>query len=316
MSMRVIAGLCNWPSGERCGAMTIGVFDGVHKGHQEIVRRVVESAGGQASALLTFDPHPDRVIGKGDPLYLTTFEQKAEILDSLGLQNIIVEPFTLDLANTAPQLFIENIHSVLAPAHIVLGERSRFGRAGKGDVVLLANEGKRLGFEAVSVEPVRWCQGVVSSTEIRSRVTDGDVVAASSMLGRFFSIRGRVVVGDRRGRNLGFPTANVELPVGQVTPRTGVYALVARVEGHPMGAVGNIGMRPTFAKDSLALEVHILGFSGDLYGKTIDVDFVDFLRPETRFESLAGLVEQVEKDKQSALLCLRGRQLIENTCCS
>jgi riboflavin kinase/FMN adenylyltransferase len=253
------------------------------------------------------------ILGRDDPPYLTTFEQKTEILASLGLSAAVVEPFTAALAGMDPLAFVERINKTLSPGCIVLGERSRFGRAGMGNVALLAEEGRKLGFDTVAVPPVTVNGKPVSSTAIRALIASGQVGEAAEMLGRFFSIRGPVESGDARGRRLGFPTANVRIPQGQVLPRRGVYALLAAVGGRAMGAVGNIGMRPTFDKQAVSLEVHILGFSGDLYGQTIDVDFVDFLRPEIKFGDPGELVSQVEKDKESALLCLKQRRLIENS---
>jgi len=305
--MIVVAGVENWQSGEGCGALALGVFDGVHLGHQQIVKRTVELAERGCSCLMTFHPHPGDVLGKTGPEFLTTVEQKTEILSQCSLGALIVEPFTPDLASTQHERFIERLVARVSPENIVVGRNFRYGRSAGGDVSTLVACADRLGFRVSVVEPVTLDGMVVSSTAIRSLLRKGDLQTANRMIGRSHSVRGRVVTGDGRGRSLGFPTANVLPDPRQAMPPQGVYAVRAHVRDDALPAMANIGVRPTFDRSRQVLEVHIIGFSDEIYGETVDVDFVEFLRQERRFPGSDALVEQMKLDRQHAAQALQRR---------
>jgi len=305
--MRVVLGVQNWQAGETCSALALGVFDGVHIGHQQIARTTVEMAAGGCSCLMTFQPHPAAVLGGAGPEFLTTVQQKARILANYGLGAMIVEPFTPALAATPHDRFVEMIVDTIHPRSVIVGRNFHYGRGGGGDVSTLAANGQRLGFCLTVVEPVMLSDKVVSSTAVRSLLREGDLETANQMLGRPYSINGKVTSGDGRGRKLGFPTANVLVEPGQALPPRGVYAVQARLEKRLLPAMANLGTRPTFGESRQVLEVHIIGFFEDIYGETLDVDFVEFLRHETLFPGSDELVLQMKRDRQHAVKALQQR---------
>ena len=290
------------PSWGRC-VVTIGVFDGVHRGHQHIIGRSVERArdAGQASVVLTFDPHPSEVVRPGThPAMLTTQRYKAELLESLGVDVMCVLPFTLEFSRLGPDAFV---HAVLVEAlHaslIVVGENFRFGHKAAGDLTTLQTLGARFGFSAEGVPVVAEHDTTLSSTYVRSCVAAGDVAEAAHVLGREHRVEGVVVRGDRRGREIGFPTANIEPTPHAAVPADGVYAgrLVRRGERLP--AALSIGTNPTFAGRERRLEAYVLDVPGDdldLYGEHVGVDFTARLRDMERFDSVENLVAQMADD--------------------
>lgn len=293
-------------------AVAVGNFDGVHRGHRALVASAVADArsrGGTAVAL-TFDPHPSRVLApERAPLSLTTLEQKAELLAGLGVDVLAVIPFDWELSREEPERFAEVVLGRALGARLVaVGTSFRFGRGRAGDPALLASLGARLGFVTRIVEPVHHEGAPISSSRVREALARGAVEAAAAMLGRAHCVDGLVVRGDERGRGLGFPTANVESR-NEIVACSGVYACWAEGRaGFPArhAAVVNIGHRPTFGGRPLGIEVHLLGFSGDLYGRELRVSFVRRLREERRFPSPAALVEQIEKDAAEARSALGG----------
>ena len=303
--MRIVPGIENWQAGETCKALALGVFDGVHIGHQQIANTTVALAGGGCSCFMTFDPHPAAVLGETGPEFLTTVQQKARILTDYGLTAFIVEPFTPGLAATQHDQFIEMLVGRLHPQSVVVGRNFHYGRGAEGDVSTLAASLHALGFRLSVLEPVMLDGMVVSSTTIRALLRQGDLETANRMLGRPYSLSGRVIGGDGRGRKLGFPTANVLLEPRQALPPYGVYAVQAHLGSRRLPAMANLGVRPTFGRSRQVLEVHIIGFSGEIYGETLDVDFVKFLRHETRFLGSDELVEQMTRDRQHAAQALR-----------
>ena len=290
------------PSWGRC-VVTIGVFDGVHRGHQHIIGKAVERARdvGQASVVLTFDPHPSEVVRPGThPAMLTTQRYKAELLESLGVDVMCVLPFTLEFSRLGPDAFV---HAVLVEAlHaslVVVGENFRFGHKAAGDVALLHSLGARFGFAAEGVPVVAEHDTTLSSTYVRSCVAAGDVAEAAHVLGREHRVEGVVVRGDRRGREIGYPTANIEPTPHAAVPADGVYAgrLVRRGERLP--AALSIGTNPTFAGRERRLEAYVLDVPNDdldLYGEHVGVDFTARLRDMERFESVEELVAQMADD--------------------
>jgi riboflavin kinase/FMN adenylyltransferase len=287
--------------------LTVGNFDGLHLGHRAILERVVRRARdleGEA-VVYTFDPHPRKVLQpEAPPGLLTTLEQKTELLEKFGVDVLIVEPFTLEFAGTPPESFIRDVlHERIRPLEVYVGYDFHFGRDRAGSMRMLTEMGPRLGFAVAILPEVTLGEGDVNSTRIREVLAEGRVEEAALMLGRPYSVRGSVVAGERRGRTLGFPTANLE-PENQVLPAAGVYAgrlrfldagLPAREVELP--SVANVGTRPTFgASERVLVEAHLLDFRGELYGRRVEFAFQHHLRPERRFPSVELLREQIGLD--------------------
>ncbi len=264
--------------------------------------------GGDA-AVYTFHPHPRKVLQpERAPGLLTTLEQKLELLAGRGIDVAIVEPFTLEFAHTPPERFVrEIVHGRIGPREVYVGYDFHFGRDREGSMRQLTELGPRLGF-AVTVIPEVTCAGQdVNSTRIRALLERGDAVGAAELLGRRYAVRGRVVPGDRRGRTLGFPTLNLALE-SEVVPASGVYA--ARVSfldpgrpprGAAFGAVTNVGHRPTFgAEDTLRVEAHLFDFEAEVYGRRVELAFLERLREEQRFPGVEALRAQIAADAQAA----------------
>jgi len=287
-------------------AVTVGNFDGVHRGHQSLVAEAVAEArarGGTAVAL-TFDPHPSRVLSPDRaPASLMTLDQKAEALGGLGIDRLAVLPFTFELSRERAADFARRVlGEALGARVVVVGEGFRFGRGREGDLALLTELGRSLGFAVRGTRPVLHEGAPISSTRIREALARGAVQAAGLMLGRPFFVDGPVVRGEGRGRTLGLPTANVAV-VNETLPARGVYACRCRVVGGAEGAEGaehaavlNIGHRPTFGGGGLSVEAHILDFDADLYGRTLRVAFAERIREERPFAGAEALVRQVHDD--------------------
>ena len=295
------------PLGWPAPAVTVGNFDGVHRGHQALVAaatRAARSHGGLA-VVLTFDPHPSHVLSPHRaPEALMTVEQKAEILGGLGVDRLAVLPFTRALAEKTADDFARSVlYECLGARAVVVGASFRFGRHRQGDAARLTELGRTLGFSVEAVGAVLHEGAPISSTRIREAVARGEIEAASELLGRRYFIDGRVRSGDGRGRTIGFPTANLEL-LGEAVPGGGVYAAWVRVPpggtSSPKPAVVNVGYRPTFGGGDLLVEVHLLDFSGDLYGQTLRVEFVDKLRDEQAFPGVEALKAQIALDVAEA----------------
>ena len=265
--------------------VAVGVFDGVHLGH----RAVIEGT----DTVVTFDPHPGAVLtARGAPPLLTTLARKAELIASMGVVETVVIPFTKELAAEPPEAFIDDvIVGALGATSVVVGENFRFGRRAQGDPSLLAADER---FET-RVQPLLEVDGeIVSSSHIRGLLLGGAVDYANRLLGAEFVVEGEVVHGDKRGRTLGFPTANIVPPEGHVCPGHGVYACRT---GEGRAAAVNIGVRPTFETGRGELiEAYVLDFDGDLYGAPLRLEFVARLRGERRFESADALIEQMHDD--------------------
>lgn len=284
----------------RSAAVTVGNFDGVHRGHLALVEAVVEEArahGGPAVAL-TFDPHPSRVLApERAPATLMTVTQRAEILGALGISSLAVLPFTRELSHQSAEAFVrEVLVQALGSRVVVVGFNFRFGRDRAGDVAALEGLGRRLDLHVRTVPPIVVDGAVVSSTRVREAVVRGGVEAARELLGRPYFVDGAVVRGLGRGRRLGIPTANLD-PVNEILPGGGVYAARCRVEGGELRpAVVNVGRRPTFGGGAMLLEAHLLDFEGDLYGHTLRVAFERRLRDEFRFPDAEALRRQILQD--------------------
>ena len=308
--MRYIEGSAAIDRPFRRPIVTIGNFDGIHLGHRAILNTVVGRAkdlDGEA-VVYTFEPHPRKVLRpESAPGLLTTLDQKVELLAEAGVDAVVVEPFTLEFARTEAEDFIRVcLHERLAPVEVYVGYDFHFGRDREGSMRLLTELGPRLGFAVTIIPEVTVDEGDVNSTRIRQLLADGKPETAARMLGRPFTVRGEVVRGDERGRTIGFPTANLA-PENEVLPSPGVYVGSVRLldDGDPprgslFPAVTNVGRRPTFEGEEVRAEAHLIDWSGDLYGRRVDISFAERLRSERKFESVDALKEQIGKDVAEA----------------
>lgn len=283
--------------------LAVGVFDGVHIGHQQVIARAVTAATreGGLSGLLTFDPHPCRAVrpDQAPPSLMASLEHKAMVVKNTGIQVFI--PLAFDAAFAAMEAtdFLDQLMATPVKT-IAVGEDWRFGRNRLGDVTLLSAHAKAHGIQLETVPPVRFEGDRISSTRIRHAIRHGDFTRAEAMLGRRYSIRGPIIHGDHLGRTLGFPTANVQTDDAQLPP-DGVWAvLCTRANGDTLNGVANLGLRPTVAGSHRRLEVHLLDFAGDLYGQTLEVQFHHHLRQEIPFASLELLRQQIALDVTAA----------------
>jgi riboflavin kinase/FMN adenylyltransferase len=290
--------------------VTIGAYDGVHLGHQAVIAEVRRLAAqrGAKSAVVTFDKHPAVVVRpESAPRSLTDLDQKLELLAATGIDATVVITFDEQRASEEPEDFVQEVlvdglHAVV----VVVGEDFHFGHHRRGNVPLLRDLGRGDGFEVLPVGLVARADGIdepVSSTAVRRALAGGEVDIAAHLLGREYEVRGIVVVGDKRGRLLGFPTANVEVSNQVCLPADGVYAgWYERPDGSVHGCAINLGRRPTFYEhaDHSLLEAHLLDFDGDLYGEQAEVRFVHFLRSERKFDGVDALVTQLKHDIESA----------------
>lgn len=283
--------------------VAVGVFDGVHRGHVTVIAQLLSRCRkeGLVPGVLTFDPHPVEVLAPAQaPPLLTRIDRRIELLRQLGVEWVGVLDLR-DIRSMSPEEFVASVLIAKANVRLVsVGLDFRFGRDRTGDVATLDELGRRHGFDVAAVELVADEEGVISSTRIRQLVMAGRVSEAAALLGRPHRVSGVVVRGDARGRTLGYPTANLPLPAGLAVPADGIYAV--RVRGAiEADGVASLGVRPTFGTSGVRLlEVHVFDFSGDLYGKTLDVDFVERLRGEERFDSVEALVDQMDKDAMAA----------------
>jgi riboflavin kinase / FMN adenylyltransferase len=280
----------------------VGNFDGVHRGHQALVAATTAEAQrrGQAAVVLTLDPHPARLLKpERAPAAIMTLAQKAETLESLGVDALVVVPFTIAFAAQTPEMFAaEILVRHLAASVVLVGENFRFGHDRVGTLATLEGLGRELGFEVSGVPAVLHAGAPVSSSRIRTAIAEGQVDEAAALLGRPYCLDGQVVAGDGRGRTIGIPTANI-LPYNEIKPGRGVYACRVRLreeESADVLAVVNIGERPTFDGVGTTVEAHLLDFQGDLYGQTLRLEFVARIRGEQRFSSAAELVAQIQSD--------------------
>ncbi len=314
--MQVIDDLSASPwDGER-SVLTIGAYDGVHLGHQAVIAQVRRAAAdlGARSVVVTFDRHPASVVRpESAPKLLTDLDQKLELLADTGVDATVLVHFDAAQAQEAPDAFVRRVLvECLRAQRIVVGEDFHFGNHRQGNVALLRTLGASLDFDVEPIELVERGDGVdepISSTAIRRAMAGGQVELARSMLGHAFQARGKVVQGDQRGRLLGFPTANVEVPNLVCLPADGVYAgWYLRPDGSRHECAINLGRRPTFYEhaDHSLLEAHLLEFQGDLYGERAHVEFTHFLRSERKFDGIDALKSQLKHDIDQAHLTLGG----------
>ncbi len=298
------------PAPLRGAIVALGNFDGFHLGHQAVAREAIAwaRAEGRPSVIATFDPHPVRHFKPdAEPFRLTTLEQRQELYLDAGATAMLVFHFDGDLASTSAEDFVRVLLAErLGVAGVVTGEDFTFGKARGGNRALLESLGREVGIAARTVAPVMDGGAPVSSSRVRDALRAGDPVEAARLMTRPFAIRGIVEHGDKRGREIGYPTANLALE-SYLRPRYGIYAVTGRVlaTGNKLKGAANIGVRPQFDPPKELLEPHFFDFSGDLYGQEIEISFRHFLRPEGRFASLEALIAQMDAD------CARARALLE-----
>jgi riboflavin kinase / FMN adenylyltransferase len=292
------------PAGWRSPVLALGNFDGLHRGHVKIIERIQRGAGerGGMSVVLTFDPHPPRIVrpDKAPPLLMTK-AQKIDALARAGVQGVAVVRFTREMSQWDPDVFVRNVLvEWLRVAEVWVGADFLFGRDRSGNFTLLRALGAQYGFRVEKIDPIRYKDFVVSSTRIRRLVAEGRVDESAALLGHHYAIEGTVVEGQKRGREIGFPTANLATD-NELVPPNGVYATAITIDAHVLPSVTNIGQRPTFG-DNLAttIEAHVMGQSMDLYGRTVRLAFVQRLRDERKFPDLETLQEQISADVRRA----------------
>ena len=286
--------------------VTVGTFDGLHRGHQtvlaEVVRRAQAPGKALTSLLVTFEPHPLEVVNPAAcPKLLTLPDEKQELLAGTGLGGVVVLPFTREVAQQSPEDFIRRLRAEHDLRELVLGYDHAFGRGRAGDEALVRRLGAAEGFDVAVVPAVREDGQPISSTLIRAAVAHGDLAGAARWLGRPYGLLGRVVQGAGRGRTIGVPTLNLAPPdARKLLPPDGVYAVWVWWRGTRYGGMMNQGPRPTFAEQGRTLEVHLFDFAGELYGETVRVEWVERLRDVQAFPSREALVAQLERDRQAA----------------
>lgn len=297
------------PDALRGAVIALGNFDGFHLGHQAVAGEAIRwaQAEGRPSIIATFDPHPVRFFRPDVPPFrLTTLEQRQELYLAAGATAMLVFHFDAELAGTSAEDFIQRIMIERFGAHgVVTGGDFTFGKGAKGNVALLRSLGGELGLQSRVVEPVAESGEVVSSSRIRQALRDGDPQEAARLLTRPFAIRGIVEHGDKRGRTIGYPTANLGVE-NYLRPKYGIYAVTGRIlaTGQVLQGAANIGIRPQFEPPKELLEPFFFDFSGDLYGQEIEVAFHHYLRGEAKFDSLEALIEQMDED------CAEARRLL------
>lgn len=290
--------------------LTIGTFDGVHLGHQEIIQTVNKRAVeyGARSFLVTFNPHPKKVVSKsGDIKILTTIREKETILGNLGIENLLIINFTKEFSQqSAEKFFSDYIINGIGLREIIIGYDHHFGKGRGGSIETLINMGKDNNFSVERVEEIKMDGFTVSSSEIRKALSEGDIQRANFLLGRYYSFSGTVVHGDKRGRKLGFPTANIQLDnKDKILPANCIYVVEFFVKGNKHFGLLSVGRRPTFYNEgNIVPEVYIYNFDEDIYDEFVTVNVIERLRSEEKFSSVEDLVDQMNKDKEAGLQIL------------
>ncbi len=285
--------------------LTVGTFDGVHSGHRVIIRRLIEISKTESlrPVLITIDPHPKIVLkSPGSPPFsiLTDIDERLRLFDDMGLENVLIIPFSYEFSRTKPEHFISNyLFGKVGMSKILIGYDHLFGKNREGSIELLQRLTNELGFEIEKVNPFSSGDRIVSSTAIRNSVKSGNMTIAADMLSYDYIVSGEVIYGDRRGRDLGFPTANIR-PANRnkLLPGNGVYFISSIIDGKKYFGMANIGFRPTFKLQAAPmLEAHFFDFDSDIYGRKIAISFISFIRNEKKFDSVVELQGQLRRDK-------------------
>ena len=279
--------------------LTIGVFDGVHAGHRYLLERLRRRAAEKdlLSGVVTFSPHPQSVLHPENQLpWLSNLEDRTRALQELGIDILAVLAFTHRLAQLSAREFVSLVAQYLKMRGVMVGPDFALGRDREGDINMLRTLGRDMQFSVEVIPPYTINGEAVSSTLIRQALGQGDMRKVQRLMGRYFHLRGKVITSDKRGRLLGFPTANLDLMPQQALPGNGIYATIVHLDSRQFPAATNIGVRPTFGEGMKTVETHLLDYEGDLYGKEIKVEFVQKLRDEQRFASSEALKAQIEKD--------------------
>jgi riboflavin kinase / FMN adenylyltransferase len=285
--------------------LAIGVFDGVHRGHQAVISTSAEDAraANGTPVVVTFDPHPEKVLRpESAPHLLSATQHKIALIRALGVEHLLIINFDKQFAATEPEDFVQQLVTHSKPLReICVGHEWSFGKKRRGNLDLLKKLGANMNFDVVGILPVKINGAVVSSTAIRQAIEKGDLAKAAEMLGHEYTILGTVTRGDNLGKKIGFPTANLSAHSEQFPPN-GVYAAEARIDGDLHRGVINLGIRPTVSsgKSERVLEIHLFDFNRDIYGRDVEVRFLTFLRPEKKFENLDALVHQIRQDVEQA----------------
>jgi riboflavin kinase/FMN adenylyltransferase len=297
---------------DKDSVLTIGAFDGVHRGHQYLIGQLLQKARQthRLAGLITFHPHPSAVLSPGNPTrYITTPGEKAALLERLGLDILAILPFNWEVAQTSARHFIKRVSQQLRMTELWVGSDFALGYGREGTPDVLRALGQEMDFSIETITPLVWKGEVISSTRIRSLLFRGQVREAAELLGRYPSLAGEVVRGAQRGRCLGFPTANLEVRAERAVPANGVYAAYAVLGKERYQGVANVGVRPSFDNGEQTVETYILDFEADIYGCDLVVEFVQRLRPEKRFTDIKDLIAQIERDIVEARRILAAEKL-------
>ena len=280
--------------------LTIGVFDGVHRGHREIIQKLVRDAHAHhaPAVVLTFDPHPAAVLTGKEIRCLTTPDERADLLAALGVDVVITQRFTRDLSTASALEYMTHLTESLGLTHLLIGYDFALGKGREGNAARLTEIGLELNYSVEVVSALSDESGVISSTEIRKLISTGNINEASKLLGYRYQLGGEVIHGEGRGKTINFPTANVNYPKGKVIPPNGIYACWAHLGAQKFMAATNIGLNPTFTPERQipSLEAYLLDFDRDIYGETMQLEFVTRLRDEIRYKSVDALIKQIHDD--------------------
>lgn len=300
----------------RNAVVTIGTFDGVHKGHQQILKQLKEEAAAidGETVIITFHPHPRKIVSSvpGDVKLLNTLTEKRILLDKAGIDHLVVVPFDHHFANQSAEEYITDfLYKYFKPHTIIIGYDHRFGKGRTGDYQLLESFGKQLGFKVKEITEQLLNEIAVSSTRIRKAIIENDIASANAALGYPYFFEGMVITGNQLGRTIGYPTANLHIGTeDKLIPGNGVYAVQVEIVNTPdtiLGGMMNIGLRPTVDGKKRVIEVNIFDFDGDIYGQTLRIHVLQQLRSEVKFDGLEGLKAQLAKDKSAAIEVLDHR---------
>lgn len=291
--------------------LSIGVFDGVHLGHQRLLSYLKQQAASRnlLSGIITFKTHPESILSPRTAVpWLVQLDDRIALIREIGIDLIVVLPFTSELSQLSAREFVQILKNRLNMSGLIIGPDFALGKNREGDIDSLRLLGKQLGFSVEIFPPVTIDGTIISSSIIRQFLAQGDIKRVEKLFGRRFSIKGQVIKGDRRGATLGFPTANLESNPDQALPADGVYATIAYIDHQPMPAITNIGIRPTFGGNRRFIETHLLNYTGDLLGHQLKIEFLDRIREERQFASAENLKAQITKDIEEAKRILSGQQ--------